>query len=273
MKTFIRWYGNKSKYIKFILLHFPISYNKYVEPFVGSGALFLTLQPKKWIINDLNTDLINCWKKIRSNPKIIIKHFMQFENKFESFNEQEKLNYCRKQLNAMLYMKYSYKRAALFMLVKFCAYMGFILINNKYKITALDSKIYHNKKLYFLSEKYYNNLKEVSQFLNNSNGIISNNDYKDILKNVNENDFIFIDPPYIQTHEFNYNYNQILNNKFQDDLFSQLQLLDYKKVKWLLTQPDTPYVRKLFIKYKIYEFSVYRGHSHKYDKELVIKNY
>ena len=41
MKTFIRYPGNKSRYLKYILPLVPKEYNTYIEPFVGSGALFL----------------------------------------------------------------------------------------------------------------------------------------------------------------------------------------------------------------------------------------
>ena len=49
MKTFIRWPGNKSKHVNKILPFIPNTFNTYIEPFVGSGALFLKLEPKTWI--------------------------------------------------------------------------------------------------------------------------------------------------------------------------------------------------------------------------------
>ena len=59
MKTFIKWSGNKSKHINKFKEYIPKEFNTYIEPFIGSGALLLHLEPKKWIINDLNKDLIN----------------------------------------------------------------------------------------------------------------------------------------------------------------------------------------------------------------------
>lgn len=46
MKTFINWQGNKTRYLKHILPLIPDNYNTYIEPFVGSGALLLKLEPK-----------------------------------------------------------------------------------------------------------------------------------------------------------------------------------------------------------------------------------
>ena len=87
MKTFIRWQGNKSRHIIKFSKYIPDNFNTYIEPFIGSGALFLKLKPKKWIINDLNKDLINIWKNIKKNPTEIIKICVKFGKKFEIFSE------------------------------------------------------------------------------------------------------------------------------------------------------------------------------------------
>ena len=70
MKTFFKWQDNKSKHFKYILPELPSDYNTYIEPFVGSGALFLRVEPEKWIINDLNQDNINIWKLVKMIPNI-----------------------------------------------------------------------------------------------------------------------------------------------------------------------------------------------------------
>lgn len=47
MKTFIKWSRNKSKHINKIKKFIPTEYDVYIEPFVGSGAVFLNLKPQK----------------------------------------------------------------------------------------------------------------------------------------------------------------------------------------------------------------------------------
>ena len=73
MKSFIRWMGNKQKHIRHFLPFIPSEYNTYIEPFLGSGSLFLHLAPEKWIINDLNKDLINSWMDVRNHPEEVLK--------------------------------------------------------------------------------------------------------------------------------------------------------------------------------------------------------
>ena len=73
LQTFLRHPGNKTRHLKHIIPHLPERYNTYIEPFVGTGALFLNIQPKKWIINDLNEDITNLFKTVRDDLPNIIK--------------------------------------------------------------------------------------------------------------------------------------------------------------------------------------------------------
>ena len=79
MKTFIYRMGNKSKHINKFKDLLPIEFNNYIEPFVGSGALLLYLQPKKFIINDIDPLLINIYNLIKFDLNIIYKYFYNFE--------------------------------------------------------------------------------------------------------------------------------------------------------------------------------------------------
>lgn len=48
LKTFIKWPGNKSKHLRHILPYVPEKFNIYYEPFLGSGALFLKLEYRRY---------------------------------------------------------------------------------------------------------------------------------------------------------------------------------------------------------------------------------
>jgi len=78
LKTFVKWSGNKSMHLKHLLPYIPEKFNRYIEPFVGSGALFLNLEPEKWIINDINKDVICLWKLVQEDPEYLIKTFKRF---------------------------------------------------------------------------------------------------------------------------------------------------------------------------------------------------
>ena len=275
LKTFIRWSGNKSKHLRHIIPHIPDEYNTYIEPFVGSGALFLKLEPEQWIINDLNKDLINCWKYIKSDPETIIDGFKKFGKKFKPLTNENKKKYCRELTSKIDDMKYDINRAITYMLMKYCAYMGDIFINNQFYFRGLDQNIYIRNKSFFLEKNYINNMLDVSEYLNDTKGTILNKDYKTVLSKSKSGDFVFMDPPYVEDHDYQFNYNkdEILDDSFIIGLLDQVKKLDDRGVKWMMTQSDTKTIRRIFKGYKIVKFPVYRMGQKKYVNELIIKNY
>jgi site-specific DNA-adenine methylase len=130
MKTFIKWQGNKSKHINKFIEYFPEITGTYIEPFVGSGAVLLKLQPKKWIINDLNKDLINIWNQVKNKPHEIIQLFKTFGTKFKPLSKKNKVIYCKELIPNIESLPYNLQRATYYLLMKCCSYTGDILVNN-----------------------------------------------------------------------------------------------------------------------------------------------
>ena len=275
MKTFIRWQGNKSQHLNKFIEYIPDFSGTYIEPFIGSGALLLKLQPKKWIINDLNKDLINIWNQVKNNPDQIIKIFKEFGKYFKPLSKQDKVKYCKEITSKIELMPYDIKRASVYLLMKFCVYMNNIIINNKFFFQSIDLHILSRNKYYFLEENNHDNILEVSEFLNNSKGKIFNKSYEIILDKAKSGDFVFLDPPYIESHnyKFNYNKNEVLDESFIHNLYKQVKKLDKKDVKWLMTQADTKQIKNIFKEYTIKKFKVYRMASKSYVNELIIMNY
>ncbi len=65
MKPLIKWAGGKSGEIKYIE-HIIPTYNRYVEPFFGGGALFFDLEPKNAIINDISGELMTFYRLLKN---------------------------------------------------------------------------------------------------------------------------------------------------------------------------------------------------------------
>lgn len=100
--------------------------------------------------------------------------------------------------------------------------------------------------------------------LNNKDGKIYNKSYESyesILKLSVEGDFVFLDPPYIENHNYKFSYNreENLDDTFLNKLLQEVKKLDIKKVKWLMTQADSVEVRTTFKDYTIKTFKVYRS--------------
>ena len=275
MKTFIRWQGNKSKHINKFIKYIPEFTGTYIEPFLGSGALFLKLQPKKWIINDLNRDLINAWTSVRDNPKEIIRIFKAFEKMFVPMSNEEKIIYCKKLTSKIESLHFDLKRACHYLLMKYCCYSSSIEVRNKFHFEGLSMTIYIKNYYPFLNQNYYDNINKINYFLDNTHGEILNTSYENVLCKAKKGDFVFLDPPYIEeyNYKFNYNKDEVLDNTFLKMLYQQVKLLDKKGVKWLMTQADTKDIKRLFKEYTIKKMKVYRMGKKEYVNELIIMNY
>jgi DNA adenine methylase len=275
MKTFIKWQGNKSKHINKFIQYIPTFTGTYIEPFLGSGALLLKLQPKKWIINDINKDLINIWKYVKSDPQGIIDIFTEFGIHFKPLSKEDKVKYCRDITYKIESMPYKLERAATYLLMKYCSFTGDIIYNNKFYFKGLDMNLYVHKRYFFLENNCIDNINHVNKFLNNKNGKIFNKSYEKILDKAKKGDFVFLDPPYIEAHNYDFNYNkdEILDNSFIQELLVQVKKLDVRNVKWLMTQADTPQIKNIFKDYTIKKFEVYRFTTKSYTEELLIMNY
>ena len=74
-KQFLKWIGNKQRFAKSIADIFPKEYNRYIEPFVGSGAVLAAMAPKKGLAGDVLEPLIDLWKVLQENPQTLYKHY------------------------------------------------------------------------------------------------------------------------------------------------------------------------------------------------------
>ena len=73
MKPFLKWVGGKYKIIDHILKNLPNG-KKLIEPFAGSGAVFLNTDFEEYLIADTNTDLINLYKQVQTNGEDFIAY-------------------------------------------------------------------------------------------------------------------------------------------------------------------------------------------------------
>jgi len=68
-RPFLKWAGGKSQLVPELLKHVPKKYGTYYEPFVGGGALFFALEPKKAVIGDMNQRLVNTYEALADSPE------------------------------------------------------------------------------------------------------------------------------------------------------------------------------------------------------------
>ena len=83
----LKWAGGKKQMLDILLREAPNKYKKYIEPFVGGGALFFALQNPDSLISDSNEELINLYKTVATNVEDVISLLKNMEKQSEFFIE------------------------------------------------------------------------------------------------------------------------------------------------------------------------------------------
>ena len=85
MKPLVKYRGGKSREIPHILKHIPEYEGKYIEPFLGGGALYFYLEPKEAIINDIEElKKLTPEKQVKDNNEILYNQIRKmFNDHFE----------------------------------------------------------------------------------------------------------------------------------------------------------------------------------------------
>jgi DNA adenine methylase len=269
----MRYLGNKSKLLKQIIPYVPTEFNTYYEPFIGSGSLFLCIQPNKAVINDINKDVVNVWKHVKKNPDGLYELCRNLTLEMETYQtKQDKLKWAIEKTETLNNSKkYNLERAGLYLFLRQISWGGNLKITyeNKYYFKGIDN---YSNTIVFLSFYKKNILQQSHELLAKTK--ICCKDYKEIIKQAKENDFIYLDPPYFHK----YDKNQIQYNKHKEvfdfqELKHQLDKLKKQKVKVMLSMSDFPEVRNLFSDYRIVNIQVYRNYQNQNSTELLIMNY
>lgn len=84
----LKWVGNKQKFAVEITRNFPVEFNRYFEPFLGSGAVLATVAPKKGLGSDTFKPLVEIWQKLSSDPKGLIEWYAERRNQIENQSKE-----------------------------------------------------------------------------------------------------------------------------------------------------------------------------------------
>lgn len=218
VKPFIKWAGGKSQLLNEIRKKYPKKINRYCEPFVGGGAVLFDIlanfTPEEVLINDINPELINTYKQIQSHPNELISVLSELQNKYWNANEiQRKDLYSEKRKLFNEYKNNSnsetnIKRASLFIFLNKTCFNGLYRVNSKGLFNVPIGA--YKKPLICNSE----NLKLISSLLQNVQ--INCGNYTNCCKFIDNNTFVYIDPPYRPLTE-TASFTSYTSNKFNDD--------------------------------------------------------
>ncbi|MCI1946537.1 DNA adenine methylase [Clostridium luticellarii] len=243
VQPFVKWVGGKRQLIKEMSKYIPEGNYKYYEPFVGGGAIFFDLQPKNAIINDYNSELINTYNVIKNNVEELIGYLKTYPNDEEFYYEMRESDRKKEYENWP-----ETKKASRFIYLNKTCYNGLYRVNQAGYFNTPFGR-YKNPNI--VNDAV---LKAVSEFLNGNNIVIKSDDYKEVLKGIKKNSFVYLDPPYDPISHSS-NFTGYTTGGFGKD--QQIELkevcdeLNKNKIKFLLSNSNTEFIRNLYDDYNI----------------------
>lgn len=240
IQPFVAWAGGKQQLLPEIRKEIKRAGNftTYYEPFVGGGSVLFDLLPKKAVINDYNTELINTYRIIMTNVESLIARLKPLENTAEEYYRIRALD------RSPSYQQLSnIKKAARFIYLNKTSFNALYRVNRKGYFNAAYGK---RKKVKIVQA---DNLRKISQYLNNNDIRLYTGDFADIFKNVKPDSLVYFDPPYVPANEIA-NFTRYTDNQFRESdqrrLAYQCQQLDKLGVKLIASNSNTPIVRELY---------------------------
>jgi DNA adenine methylase len=243
LKPFVKWAGGKRQLLKEISKYAPGSFNQYFEPFLGGAAVLLHLQPRSFIVNDINTEMINVYQTIKENVDELLNELKEYRNEKEFFYKVRE--YDR---NPHYHISSPIKKAARIIYLNKTCFNGLFRVNSRgyFNVPFGD---YKNPD--FINEK---TLRAVSEYFNSSKGVFLNGDFEAAVETAKKGDFIYFDPPYdplSNTSSFTSYTLAGFGKNEQERLKYLCDNLHKQGCSFLLSNSSTEYIHKLYHGYKI----------------------
>lgn len=272
-KPFVKWAGGKRQILDKLKKHIPDEFDTYYEPFVGGGALLFELSPKKAVINDSNTELMNVYKCLCDEDKF--KKMCSVLNHYEKEHTEEFYYEIRnKDRSISSFNRLSdYTRAARTIYLNKACFNGLYRVNSKNQFN-----VPFGKKVK-VNTYEGSNLITVSNFLTINDITILNVDFEESVKDAKKGDFVYFDPPYdSDTSTFNSYTEDGFGKEEQVRLARVYKELADKGVYVMLSNHNTSLVKELYKDFNIEVIEAKRninsnGKKRGKVEEVIITNY
>ncbi len=249
---FLKWAGGKRQLLGQLESHFPPelengALTRYVEPFIGSGAVFFKVFQsyplRECLISDVNPELILVYRAIQRAVEGLIAQLGEIESRYLVLDETERRKFYYQireqyndQRNSVDYDRYESawaSRAALMIFLNRTGYNGLFRLNSKGEYNVPCGR-YKNPRILDAD-----NLRRVSAVLNQVT--IHYGDFEAVADFVDHNTLAYFDPPYrplSETAHFTTYSKEVFDDQQQLRLADFYRHLDAKGAKLMLSNSD-----------------------------------
>ena len=246
VKSFLKWAGGKGQLLKEIEKYYPFedgNITKYAEPFVGGGAVLFDVLSKydlkEIYISDINAELINTYRIIRNDIDALARVLSVMQTEFVPMDTESRKAYYMQKRERFNDLKVNgdeninIEKAALMIFLNKTCFNGLYRVNKK-GLFNVPMGAYKNPLI--CDEK---NLRAVSEKLQNVKIVCG--DYKESDDFIDENTFVYFDPPYrpiTDTASFTAYTENLFNDEEQIELAHFVDDMHRKGAKIVISNSD-----------------------------------
>jgi DNA adenine methylase len=265
-RPFLKWAGGKAQLLVQFERLFPArgSYARYLEPFLGGGAVFFHLRPDVAVLADVNVEIVDCYEAVRTCPEEVIRELEQHEYTSDHYYA------VRAEVPPSLPA-----RAARTIYLNKTGYNGLYRVNSRGGFNVPIGR-YANPG--FRSPGLFRTLRACSAAL--AGATLTSGDFDVMLAGAGKGDFVYLDPPYVPLSPTGF--TSYIPGGFgwddQERLAASCAGLAKRGARFMLSNSDTPAVRKLYAKFRIDKVLATRsinsnGASRGHVREVIVRNY
>jgi DNA adenine methylase len=236
-RPFLKWAGGKAKLAPQIMARFPDRFRRYHEPFIGGGAVFFALGPREATLSDVNADLITTYRAIRDHVESLIEVLLHHRASEEDFYRIRAVDPGGLSL---------IESAARTIYLNRTCFNGLYRVNRRGQFNVPFGR-YANPRICNAE-----NLRAVSDALQGVDLRVE--DAMAIGRRARRGDLVYFDPPYdpiSPTASFTSYAKTGFGRTEQERLAEVFAHLAERGVHAVLSNSDTPFVRKLYKRFEI----------------------
>lgn len=247
MKPVIRWVGGKTSLLSEIRAIIDTkNYDRYVEPFIGGGSVFFSLESSSSVISDVNPELINFYRKLRDEP---VELYKAVEEHLEIFEKSESDHYYyMRGLDRKVGLNNLSKlfRATRFLFLNKTCFNGLYRVNRKGQFNTPVGQFTKTPSVDLQS------MLVASDLLKNTD--ISCQGFEEVLDRTIDGDLIFLDPPYFSPEGEifdSYTSSKIDSKVFHRKLAEAAKEAHSRGAHIIVSNSDYGYIRDLYSDFNI----------------------
>lgn len=248
-RAFLKWAGGKYPLLDDIKRHLPKG-ECLIEPFVGAGSVFLNTDFSRYILADINSDLISLYNIVKTRTDEYVQASRELF--MPETNQAEVYYRFREEFNAS---QDPFRRAVLFLYLNRFGYNGLCRYNLRGEFNVPFGRY---KKPYFPEAELYH-FAEKAQ-----NAEFHCLSYEECMDRADSNSVVYCDPPYAPlsaTANFTAYHTNSFSPKEQAHLAEMAEKLVSKQIPVLISNHDTPDTREWYRSAKHFQVKVRRSIS------------